>query len=323
MVTVSGLRRCNTCGVVLSGQPEVCPVCTAPFDEQAVPERAQDVDLRNGDGVDLRSATDSVDTAEVGVDTELATSSVGGDAGASRPVRTRPKTPLRPYVPPTAPPVPFGAGTTPTTPPLPTPTRLPRRPTTPTTTPFVAPGAPAADADDPGPTPPTPPAAIGWTRPVEPVSTTPPWAAVPPPSGRPFTGIVPPGAPTPPPAAAPPSQIPALPDRPDPYAQIANPLHTGWGETPPITPPTASPPETTAPASPGPRARWVRRAALVALLALLAGGIAWQRDRIGDLVQDLGDRIDGEGAAPAISSDVDDVPEVGQLPPGPLDGSGA
>jgi hypothetical protein len=43
---------------------------------------------------------------------------------------------------------------------------------------------------------------------------------------------------------------------------------------------------------------------------LLAGGIAWQRDRIGDLVEDLGDRIDGESTAAAVVvSTSDDAPD--------------
>jgi ferric-dicitrate binding protein FerR (iron transport regulator) len=87
-----------------------------------------------------------------------------------------------------------------------------------------------------------------------------------------------------------------LQDRPDPYAQITNPLNTGWGSTPP------APPRTPLATNPTPirrRSPWLRRGVVLLVLAAIAGGLWWQRERVEDVVTDLRDRISEESAGPA------------------------
>lgn len=86
--------------------------------------------------------------------------------------------------------------------------------------------------------------------------------------------------------------------RPDPYAQITNPLHTGWGTTPP---PTAAPTvHSVTPVATPTRPRRRRLIVTVVVLALLVGGLLWQRDRVSDLVDDISARISGDSAAALI-----------------------
>ena len=166
----------------------------------------------------------------------------------------------------------------------------------------------------------------------------PAWAALPPPTGTPFAGLAPPAtagpadtvaagpAGTPAPAAnapiaprgarlgptAPPTpatqvSAPGVTGRPDPYAQISNPLHTGWGTAAPAAPPLVhmTPPSA---ASTQRRSPWVRRTIVVLVLALIAGALWWQRDRIGDAIDDLrGDEgaaaVDVDAAADGAATD--------------------
>ncbi len=89
------------------------------------------------------------------------------------------------------------------------------------------------------------------------------------------------------PVAAPPlaagSSVPPPAARPDPYAQIANPLHTGWGTTPAAAP---EPPPTQLTVRRR-RSPWLRRGVLLLVVALLGIGLWSQRDKIEDAVDDL------------------------------------
>ncbi len=89
-----------------------------------------------------------------------------------------------------------------------------------------------------------------------------------------------------------------LSNRPDPYAQITNPLHTEWGK------PSPTPIHHVIPA-PAPvtfrrRSRWVRRFVTLLVLALMGAAIWWQRAWLGDTVQSLYDRINGEDSAQVV-----------------------
>lgn len=97
-----------------------------------------------------------------------------------------------------------------------------------------------------------------------------------------------------PPLPTSPSAPTGLSPRPDPYAQINNPLHTDWGHAPTQSPPVITPPPP--PTPPGRRTPWTRRLVAVVALALLAAGLWLERDRISDLAHDLGERISGESA---------------------------
>ena len=161
-------------------------------------------------------------------DGELATTSVGAESAEARPARSRPKTPLRPYVPPAsaegvhAPAEemtdvsdPFAAGLASRA------ASLPHR--SPTSGAAAAgPGAERAPnavaAPVAGPEPPSPPqaGAVGPSPtggagagggPIE----APAWAASPPPHGSPFAGIAPPGSDRPPPSGPPAVGIPGPP----------------------------------------------------------------------------------------------------------------
>ena len=196
-------------------------------------------------------------------------------SGSSAPTRTRPKSPLRPYVPPAAPPTVDGTGTD-------RPARLelpaPRDPVPgDLTTPAVAEFAAAAP---------------------------PPTAALPPPPAQ-----LPP-APLPP-AQLPPAPLPA-PVRPHPRPGFPAAPAPGWSAAhqTPLSPPA---PATTARAAAAPAtarpapttswsmtpARWVRLAAvLLVALVVVAVGLWWQRDTIGDVVSDLRG-LNSEESAPA------------------------
>lgn len=71
--------------------------------------------------------------------------------------------------------------------------------------------------------------------------------------------------------------------RPDPYSQIANPLHTGWGtahaNTPELAPAQIKVRKHRSP--------WIRRAVALLILALIAGVLWWQRAPLEDKVNDL------------------------------------
>lgn len=47
------------------------------------------------------------------------------------------------------------------------------------------------------------------------------------------------------------------------------------------------------------RSPWLRRAVVLIVLAALAGGLWWQRERVEDIVTDLRDRISEEATGPA------------------------
>lgn len=384
---MSGLRRCGNCGVVMGGAAPTCPVCATPYSEPTSTSEEQVV-LPRPPEVDLREAPAQPEHQAEADD--LTTTSVGaGDpstdaAHANKPVRTRPKTPLRPYVPPAPPQATTPSGnpanpfaprtTTSSAPPLPSVPAASSTPGDPAAPPSTtgAPrvGAPVPPAGPPpaGPPPAAPPtaapAAVGNVPPpapapapqaapttsTAPVSTdrseptgdhvieAPAWAALPPPTGTPFAGLAPPAtagpadtvaagpAGTPAPAAnapiaprgarlgptAPPTpatqvSAPGVTGRPDPYAQISNPLHTGWGTAAPAAPPLVhmTPPS---PASTQRRSPWVRRTIVVLVLALIAGALWWQRDRIGDAIDDLrGDEgaaaVDVDAAADGAATD--------------------
>jgi hypothetical protein len=366
---VNGLRRCSTCGVVMGGQPDVCPICTTPYDADASPD--EPIDLTSDEQIDLRHRTPTSGTddgADV-TDVEMAGSTMGADPGRARPVRTRPKTPLRPYVPPgdavadpsptgpTLPPIgtlPAGPmpsapaalpATGPAAPPPPappaakvqrsgggpgpaatsglpagpsagptTPTGLPPSATPPRTRPSV--GSPLPAPPRRGPAPPLPAAAAppplpgsspsAWQSPSGAVIEPPPWAATPAPPGdrRPLVD------PFAPPDLASLDASPRLPTRspgglappgtwgtPSSAAQLGTstgePVHPTSGPTPSVGAAPA--------ASPSPSRRGRRALAVVlAVTVLLAGGLWWQRDRVGDALDRLGDAISGDQSAAVV-----------------------
>lgn len=324
----------------MGGQPDVCPICATPYDPSATSDDGT-IDVTVPDELDLRVGRADPDTPgsdEPGnPDGELATTSVGAESAEARPARSRPKTPLRPYVPPasaegvlapaedmTADGDPFAAGLASRA------ASLPHR--TPSAGaaaagpgPERAPDAVVGPVTGPEPSSPPHAAAVGPSPigvagagggPIE----APAWAASPPPHGSPFAGIAPPGSDRPPPTGppavgipgpppteavpAPASPVPASAEqlgisaRPDPYAQITNPLHTGWGTTPPPT--TAPTVQAVTPTATPTRPRRRRLIVTVVVLALLVGGLLWQRDRVGDLVDDIRARISGDSAAALI-----------------------
>lgn len=256
---MGGFRQCDSCGVVMGGAPAACPICSTPYaagpSTPAGTEDAPMIDLRD----DKRAGVEPDELMSID---RMATASTGPSATTSMRApseRTRPKTPLRPYVPPGSP----QGGANPFTPPAPAPP--PPTPPAAPAPPPNPPGAPSAPSPAPAPPPPLP-------------SPAPPVA---------------PSAPPPTPA---PSTAAPLQDRPDPYAQIANPLNTGWGSTPPA-PPTA--PTPTNPTPIRRRSPWLRRGIVLLVFAAIAGGLWWQRERVEDVVTDLRDRISEESTGPA------------------------
>lgn len=139
----------------------------------------------------------------------------------------------------------------------------------------AAPAAPAAPQQTTPPPTPSPQPADGPAVAVgSPGAGTPGVVA-----GSPAAALpVAPGSSTPPPPPPPP---PAA--RPDPYTQIANPLHTGWGTTP-VAAPEPPPTQLTVRRR---RSPWLRRGILLLVVALLGVGLWSQRDKIEDAVDDL------------------------------------
>lgn len=123
------------------------------------------------------------------------------------------------------------------------------------------------------------------------------------------------GAPSPAAAAAPTAVGPPPPHpahRPDPYAQISNPLHTNWGD-PPAAP--AAQPMPIAPPTPvRSRSPWLRRMTILLVLALVAGAAWLQRDRITDVIDDVRDRISDDGDADAAAPVVPAAPAAPVAP---------
>jgi translation initiation factor IF-2 len=121
------------------------------------------------------------------------------------------------------------------------------------------------------------------------------------------------GAPSPAAASAPTAAAaaatavgPPPPHRPDPYAQISNPLHTNWG-APPAAP--AAQPMPIAPPTPvRRRSPWLRRVTILLVLALVAGAAWLQRDRITDVIEDARDRVSADGDADAAAPVVPAAP---------------
>ena len=116
-------------------------------------------------------------------------------------------------------------------------------------------------------------ATAGSTGPV----TAAPLATAPVPAGPMPAGPIP----TEPMTAA--TSAPPPTSRPDPYTQIANPLHTGWGTTP-VAAPEPPPTQLTIKRK---RSPWLRRGILLLVMALLGVGLWSQRDRIEEKVDDL------------------------------------
>ena len=340
----------------MSAMPDVCPVCSTPFTADCrvptavgprqQPEAARAVDLREPastshaavDDDDAPSPEFDSGTIDLTID-----ESDNSSSGTATPTRTRPKTPLRPYVPATAQqtPNPFA----PPTPARPdrdsltelrsrSPDRIHCRPspahrrtnralrrrgrTTPLHRPTCRPRArrpcPARRAGaesalavratcTAGATAAGPARGATCTNRSDPQTGPPPpspQSPPPPPAGVPQPPTPPAGAPPGPAqaAAAPLPPRPPLAPRPDPYAQISNPLHTAWGQAPPTPAVHHLPPPT--PVTHRRGSKWLGRLAKLLVLALLAGGIWWQRDWLGDQVDSLYERINGDDTSSAL-----------------------
>lgn len=281
------LRHCDSCGVVMGGAPEVCPICATPYrrvspPQESGPNATPTIDLRDR-RPDAPGSTDRMADARTGARSQR--------SGSATPTRTRPKSPLRPYVPPT--PAPTGDG---------------------------------PDTDRPAPLElPTPLELAAPRDPARRDPTTPPVAELATPTPPPPAPLLPlPPAPLPAPLPSA-SQLPA-PLPPGPRQGFPAAPAPGWSAAH-QTPLPSPAPATTAPASPWAvtTTRWIRLAVvLLVALAVVAVGLWWQRDSLGGVVSDLRGQ-DSEESAPAsgVGAQLDGVAvgvaevERGPRSPGP------
>ncbi len=274
--TVTRLRRCDACGVAMGGAADHCPICAAPYAPATLETAAPSTPATSA----VPAAADAPAVLEAAAPVAAPTQAASVQAN---PFETAPHHDPSP------------------------PSDLSVRPATTNRTLFVADpvdavmNPPAATPQPPRATAPSnPDPAFSHPEPAQSgvaavaVVATPPSHTEPAPVTSPPADVaVPPAAVAPHPSPSPtPRVVPAaaaasLPHRPDPYAQIGNPLHDTWASQPD---PVAATKDLTVrrnrTGSP-----WFARSLKLVVIVALAGGAWIAREPIGDAASAAWDRI--------------------------------